>query len=118
MKKIISIIALFLLAMASCHRPKIVSEEKSSASVESTEVSDYLNANDSFTVVYRQPVNGYHVEAVLKMGVSDFMILEAAITFEKGGKAFTLQTTCFGDSIFSKGRLDFDEEISCDITAA
>ena len=110
MKKITPIIVIVLLAMASCHRPKGVSEENLPASVDSAQVSDYLNANDSFTVVYRQPVNGYHVEAVLKMGVSDFMILEAAITFEKGGKAFTLQTSCFGDTIFCKGRLDFDEE--------
>ena len=110
MKKIISIIALFLLAMASCHRPKGVSEEKSSASVESTEASDYIIWNDSFTVVYRQPVNGYNVKAVVKIGESDFFIMKAAITFEKEGKAFTLNTSCFGDSIFSRGRLDFDEE--------
>ena len=66
--------------------------------------------NESFTVVYRQPVNGYKVKAVAKLSPSDVDIISADLTFTKDGKSFTLHTQCFGDTVFSKGRLDYHEE--------
>ena len=65
---------------------------------------------DSFTIVYRQPVNGYKVTAVAKLAESDVDIISADLTFTKGGKPFTLHTQCFGDTLFCKGRLDFQSE--------
>lgn len=66
---------------------------------------------DSFTVVYKQPINGYRVKAVVKYDNSiSFGVLNADLTFTKKGKAFTLHTQCFGDTLLCKGRLDFDHE--------
>ena len=66
---------------------------------------------DSFTVVYRQPICGYKVKAIVKLEESDmFEVMNADLTFTKGGKSFTLHSTCFGDTTFCKGRLDFDKE--------
>jgi vancomycin permeability regulator SanA len=56
---------------------------------------------DSFTVVYRQPVNGYKVKATIKM--EEYEINNADITFIKDKKSFALHTTSFGDSTFNKG---------------
>ena len=60
-----------------------------------------LTCSDSFTVVYRQPVNGYKVKATIKM--EEYEINNADITFIKDKKSFTLHTTSFGDSAFNKG---------------
>lgn len=66
---------------------------------------------DSFTVVYRQPINGYRVKAVVKYDNSvSFGVLNANLTFTKKNKVFTLHTHCFGDTLFCKGRLDYDHE--------
>ena len=65
---------------------------------------------DSFTIVYRQPVNGYKVTAVAKLAESDVDIISADLTFTKGGKPFTLHTQCFGDTLFCNGRIDFQSE--------
>lgn len=65
---------------------------------------------DSFTVIYRQPVNGYKVKAVAKFAVSDVDTLSTDFTFTKNGKSFTLHTQCFGDTMFCKGRLDYEFE--------
>ena len=43
--------------MMSCHRTKVVAEGEKEVAVDSTETS--VNENDSFIVVYRQPINGY-----------------------------------------------------------
>lgn len=66
---------------------------------------------DSFTVVYRQPVNGYRVKAVVRYdNTISFGVLNANLTFIKKDKAFTLHTQCFGDTVFCKGRLDYDHD--------
>lgn len=65
---------------------------------------------DSFTVVYRQLVHGYKVKAIIKIEESDVYVMNADLIFTKGGKSFTLHSTCFGDTIFCKGRLDIDKE--------
>ena len=67
--------------------------------------------NDSiFTVIYRQPVNGYKVKAIAKLASSDVDVIAADLIFTKNGKSFLLHTQCLGDTVFSKGRLDYHEE--------
>ena len=56
---------------------------------------------DSFTVIYRQPVNGYKVSAVVKQDKSD--MLSADLIFTKNAKTFTLYTQSFGDTLFNRG---------------
>ena len=67
-------------------------------------------AEDSFTVVYSKPIKGYRVRAVLKPYETDVLIMKAAITFDKDGKLFTLKTSCYGDTAFCKGRLEYRED--------
>lgn len=66
--------------------------------------------NDSFTVEYSHRINGYHVKAVVKPDESDVLIMKADIIFEKEGKIFTLHTSCYGDTMFCKGRFDLYDE--------
>lgn len=68
------------------------------------------NEKDSFVVVYRQPINGYQVKAIAKLTKSDVDVISADLYFNKNGKSFVLHTQCFGDTLFSKGRLDYDYE--------
>ncbi len=65
---------------------------------------------DSFIVAYRQPINGYKVKAVAKLAESDVDIISADLTFTKGGQSFKLYTQCFGDTLFCKGRMDYEFE--------
>lgn len=62
--------------------------------------------SNAFTVVYRQPVKGYKVKAVVRIDENE--INGADITFEKDGESFTLHTTSFGDSTFNKGGWGMD----------
>lgn len=89
-----------LLTMVSCHRSKGVYKVTKNTQCDTVVVDDYVSCNDSFIVVYRQPVNGYKVKAVVRMS---YDINYADITFVKNGKSFTLSTTSFGDSLFNKG---------------
>ena len=107
MKKIITIIAVVLLAMTICHRSKIMASGLKDVAVDST---DNVNWSDSFIVVYRQLVNGYQVKAVVKSASSDVLIMQADLSFVKDGNSFTLHTSCFGDTLFCKGRLDHEFE--------
>ena len=91
--------------MASCHRTKVVAEGEKEVAVDSTETS--INENDSFIVVYRQPVNGYKVKAVVRLSYYDNNC--ADITFVKNGKSFTLSTISYGDSLFNKGGWGMDD---------
>ena len=99
MKKIIPILAV-LLMMAGCRHTKDVPKENKSVTVDIAEAS--INDNDSFFVVYRQPVRGYKVKAVVRYS-NTFDWNSASISFTKDGKSFTLSTTSFGDSLFNKG---------------
>ena len=112
MKKIIPIIVILLLVMMSCHRTKSEPNKQYVNRVEADEYDDDSSdiVNDSFVVVYNQPVNGYRVMAVAKLAQSDVDIISANLTFTKDGQSFKLHTKCFGDSIFCKGRLDYDFE--------
>jgi len=65
---------------------------------------------DSFTIVYRQPVNGFKVKAVAKLAESNVDIISADLTFTKDNQSFTLHTHCFGDTVFCKGNLDYEFE--------
>ena len=109
MRKVLFIIVVFYLMVASCHRSMSVVKEEMTKVVDSTETSD-INWNDSFIVIYRQPVNGYKVKAIAKLASSDVDIISADLTFTKDGKSFTLHTQCFGDTVYSKGRLDYNWE--------
>lgn len=109
MRKILFITAVLYMLVASCHRSKSVAKEEMTKTVDSAQMSD-VNWNDSFIVVYRQPVNGYMVKAIAKLASSDVPIISANLIFEKDGKSFILHTQCFGDTVYSKGRLDYDEE--------
>ena len=104
MKKIIPILAIISLVMASCHRSKVVSEGTRDVVVDTAEAS--INENDSFTVVYRQPVNGYKVKAIVKESPYDTNC--ADITFAMNGKSFTLHTTSYGDSLYNQGGWGWD----------
>lgn len=64
----------------------------------------------SFTVIYRQPVNGYKVKAIARFAVSDFNFISADLIFTKNGKSFKLHTQCFGDTVFCKGGVDYESE--------
>lgn len=88
------------------------SESITTASESIKPIDDSVNvmSTDSFTVVYRKPVNGYKVKAVVKPRVSDVPVMKADISFEKNGKTFTLHTSCFGDTLFCKGRIDYESE--------
>lgn len=64
---------------------------------------------DSITVVYRQKVHGYSVKAVLKINDgAESTVLSADIYFSKNKHLFCLHSTCFGDTLFCKGRLETD----------
>ena len=65
---------------------------------------------DSFIVAYRQTVNGYRVKAIANLSVSDVDIISANLTFTKGVQSFKLHTQCFGDTMFCKGRMDYEFE--------
>ena len=65
---------------------------------------------DSFIIKYKQPVNGYQVKVIAKLAVSDVDIVAADLVFSKNGNVFKLHTQCLGDTVFSKGRLDFNSE--------
>lgn len=65
-----------------------------------------LEDTNIFTVVYRQPVNGYQVKAVVS--IDEYEINGADIIFEKEGESFMLHTTSFGDSTFNKGGWGMD----------
>ena len=75
-------------------------------------IDDSVNvmSTDSFTVVYRQPVKGYKVRAVAKLATSDVDIISVDLTFTKGDQSFILHSQCLGDTLFCKGRLDFQFE--------
>ena len=105
MKKILPIIIIALLAMASCHRAKVLTEGEKDVAVDTAEAS--INENDSFFVVYRQPVRDYKVKAVVRYS-NTFDWNSASISFTKDGKSFTLSTTSFGDSLFNKGGWGMD----------
>ena len=112
MKKVILIALLFLLLMACCHRKKGQFDNNRRNDFDSEIIDDDFSdiINDSFTVIYNQPVNGYNVTAIIKLGFDDFWdILSADLTFSKEGETFTLHTRCFGDSAFSKGKLVFGD---------
>ena len=102
MKKVFLTIVVFLLMLASCqHSGKVSGQGNLSA-----DSVDVVADSDSFTVVYRQPVNGYRVKAVVRMVY--YEVNYADITFEKNGESFTLHTTSFGDSTFNKGGWGMD----------
>ncbi len=105
MKKIIPILTIVLLMMAGCHRTKVVTKDNKSVTVDTTEAS--INENDSFFVVYRQPVRGYKVKAVVRYS-NTFDWNSASISFTKNEKSFILSTTSFGDSLFNKGGWGMD----------
>ena len=90
--------------MVSCHRTTVASEGTKDVVVDTVET--IINENDSFTVVYRQPVNGYRVKAVVKMSPYDTNC--ADITFTKNEKSFTLHTTSYGDSLYNQGGWGWD----------
>ena len=64
MKKIIALAVLLLLVMAYCQSQKTGKDTENLLD----EYSDIIN--DSFIVRYNQPVNGYNVEAIVKLGGS------------------------------------------------
>lgn len=66
--------------------------------------------DDSIVIMYRRPVNGYRVKAIAKLTMSDFNIVAADLVFSKDNNSFKLHTQCFGDTLFCKGRLDFNNE--------
>ena len=104
MKKIIPIVILLLLVTFFFSCLKCSSDKKNSSKEEAVADAGYgldSISKDSFTVVYRQPVNGYKVSALIKS--NEFSILTAEITFEKSGKSFKLYSQSFGDTVFNKG---------------
>ena len=92
MKKLFYIIMATFLIAACGHQKSSVEAEK--------DLQDSIGC-DSFTVVYRKPVNGYKVSAVLRP--VEYSVLTADITFSKGENSFTLHTQSYGDTIFNKG---------------
>ncbi len=120
----ILILLAILFAGCTCNSAKKNTEEQYSDSLvleylkrDSLDNIQFMNktgkwheAQDSFTVEYRQKVNGYKVKAVLKPDDSDFFVLSADIYFAKNGKTFMLHSKDFGDTVFCKGRMDYNDE--------
>ena len=113
LEKILVVVIGVALLIACGQRREIASDRqdavKEEMSSKETEMPDTI-AKDSFTVIYRQPVKGYQVRAVLKPCdyKYDSFVTTADISFTKEGKSFYLHTECFGDTMFCKGRLDFE----------
>ena len=101
MKKIFILMMALPLMLVGCKNAGKVSE-MDGVSADSV---DMVADTDSFTVTYRQPVNGYQVRAVVKM---EDDVLCADIEFTKEGQSFVLHTTSFGDSEFNKGGWGLD----------
>jgi hypothetical protein len=98
MKKFFYIImAAFLIAACGHQKSTVEAEEELQDSIEC----------DSFTVVYREPVNGYKVSAKVRMAHDE--INYADISFSKNGKTFSLHTTSYGDTVFNKGGWGMDD---------
>ena len=119
MKKIIPIFIILIIVMTfyASRRPMSEVQDTTEQEVVADEIvsideENDLDSlwNDSFNVVYKQPVNGYMVKAVAKFLVSDFDVISADLTFAKDGHSFELHTSCFGDTMFCKGRMDFKDE--------
>ena len=101
----ISFIAVLIIALG-CYLLEANNGNGEYLDQENVESSDY------FTVVYRQPVNGYQVKAFVRWNdCGDFYVLPADIVFSKDDKSFTLHTECFGDTVYSKGRLHNEENM-------
>lgn len=117
MKRDLCYIVLLCVIMGFCgcgQRQKVVADRQEldtaiQDTVSGGEADSYPIGNDSFTVVYRQLVKGYKVTAKLKPCNYDWFVSSADITFTKEGESFTLHTECFGDTMFCKGRYDFDQ---------
>ena len=104
-------IAILVLSLAS-YLMESRNTEDQQAVYNDDEVAWDVKSTNYFTVVYRQLVNGYHVEAIVKGDdQGDFYVLPADIIFTKDDKTFTLQTECIGDTLFSKGRLNDRENL-------
>lgn len=99
----IGIMALICMALMLICNQIVVNkaERKAVSDIDSIDNMEENLCKDSFTVVYRQPVNGYKVKAVVRLSYYDNNC--ADITFTKNGKSFTLSTISFGDSLFNKG---------------
>lgn len=112
--------SIIIISLLSCdNRVKMDPADKTSDSIITEESDSIIEKNDSiiieeektstdsFTVVYRQPVNGFHAKAVIK--ADKYNINQADITFTKNGKSFTLHTTSFADSTFNHGGWGMDD---------
>lgn len=66
--------------------------------------------DDKISIIYKNPINGYKVRTKLKGNNDDIFVISANLSFTKNGKTYTLHTTCFGDTLFCKRRLDYDKE--------
>lgn len=108
MKKLVVFVA---IAMCVGWTVSCSSNKKSEDSSQDTiSIAKELSPSDSFTIVYRQPINGYKVKAVAKLTGDMYDIISADLTFTKEGKSFILHTQCFGDTVFCKGRMDYEFE--------
>lgn len=106
----IAFVVVLVLVLASYLMESRSEEEQTE--YDDNEVAWDVKTTDFLTVVYRQPVNGYHVEALVKWNdLGDFYVLPADLIFTKDDKTFTLQTECFGDTAYSKGRLNDRENL-------
>lgn len=107
MKKLVVFVAIAMCMGwgVSCSSNKTAAD----SSQDTITVAEESSTSDSFTVVYRQPVNGYKVKAVAKF--EDMCeIISADFSFTKDGKSFVLHTQCFGDTLFCKGMMDYEFE--------
>ena len=99
MKKLL-IPIMSLLLLVACNNGKVSKVEAEK------DLQDSIGC-DSFTVVYREPVNGYKVSAKVRMAHDE--INYADISFSKNGKTFSLHTTSYGDTVFNKGGWGMDD---------
>lgn len=106
-------ILLLLMLFVGCRKQHVFHTYNEKIDLESNPCEASSLTPDSlngFIVIYRQPVNGYQVKAIVNPAVSDMPIMSADLMFTKSGKSFTLHTSCFGDTLFCKGRMDYGEE--------
>ncbi|MBP3833068.1 MAG: hypothetical protein ILA03_03815 [Bacteroidaceae bacterium] len=104
----IAFIAILVLSLA-CYLLESRNEDEQQLELDDTEVLNWGVKSTEYSIVnYRQRVNGYKVEAVLRWNDwGDFYQIPADLKFTKDDKSFTLHTECFGDTVYSKGRLNY-----------
>jgi len=84
MRRILPIILCVFLMIACSLQQKPTSIKQNAENSDSTIKEEKNLSEDSFTVVYRQPVNGYKVKAVARLDTCWFVFISAGQCHRNG----------------------------------